>query len=154
MVVGTSFHRLLPDDHEARGTNTLQKSKKIKRVVLCSGKVYYDLLDAREAAGIDDVYIMRLEQLHPFPSDALARELAPMAHAEIVWCQEEPRNMGGWTFVNPEIEAVLKDIGAKHDRPVFAGRKAAASTATGLMSRHLKELENFMKAALIDPLEV
>ena len=154
MASGTSFHRVLPDDHEARGLNTLQKAKKIRRVILCSGKVYYDLLDAREAAGLDDVYIMRLEQLHPFPADVLAKELAPMAHAEIVWCQEEPRNMGAWTFVNPEIEDVLKTIGAKHSRPTYTGRKAAASTATGLMSRHLKELENFLKAALTDPLEV
>mgnify|MGYP001047714415 CR=1 FL=1 len=153
MSLESGFHRILWDDHEARGTGTLKPAKDIRRVVLCSGKVYYDLLDARDAAGIDDVYLMRLEQLHPFPTEALAAELAPMAHAEFVWCQEEPNNMGAWSFVNPEIETVLQQIGAKHSRPVYTGRKASASTATGLMSRHLKELEAFLDAALTQPLE-
>ncbi len=147
MEQGTSFHRVLPDDAN------LKPTEKIRRVVMCSGKVYFDLVDARAQAGVDDVYILRLEQLHPFPTEALTEALAPMAHAEMVWCQEEPHNMGAWTFVNPEIEAVLKAMDAKHTRPAYTGRKASASTATGLMSRHLRELEAFSKAALIDPLE-
>jgi 2-oxoglutarate dehydrogenase E1 component len=153
LSVDSGFHRVLWDDDEARGSGKLKPAKDIRRVIMCSGKVYYDLLDARDAAGIDDVYLMRVEQLHPFPTEALAAELAPMANAEFVWCQEEPHNMGAWSFVNPEIEAVLKQIGAKHSRPVYTGRKASASTATGLMSRHLRELEAFLDAALTQPLE-
>lgn len=154
MDAGSSFHRVLRDDQDARNKGTLKPAKKIKRVVLCSGKVYYDLCDAREAAGIDDVYILRLEQLYPFPMETLKAELAEMPQAEIVWCQEEPQNMGAWFFVNPYIERALKSIDAKHARPAYAGRKASASTATGLMSRHLAELEAFLKAALSDPLEI
>lgn len=154
MDAGSSFHRVLRDDQDARNKGTLKPAKKIKRVVLCSGKVYYDLCDAREAAGIDDVYILRLEQLYPFPMETLKAELAEMPQAEIVWCQEEPQNMGAWFFVNPYIERALKSTGTKHLRPAYAGRKASASTATGLMSRHLAELEAFLKAALSDPLEI
>ena len=80
----------------------------IRRVVLCSGKVYYDLYEAREAAGIDDVYLMRMEQLYPFPARALITELSRFPQAEIVWAQEEPKNMGAWRFVEPNIEWVVQ----------------------------------------------
>ena len=153
MQSGSSFHRVLWDDNDARLAGGLKAPKDVRRVVLCSGKVYFDLLEAREAAGIDDVYIMRVEQLYPVPVGPLLAELEPYAHAEMVWCQEEPRNMGAWSFIEPELENVLKTLGAAHNRPVYAGRKAAASTATGLMSRHLEQRDALLKAALIDPVE-
>ena len=153
METGSSFHRVLWDDLDPRLAGGLKEAKDIRRVVLCTGKVYFDLLEAREAAGLDDVYIMRLEQLYPVPVGPLLAELEPFAHAEMVWCQEEPRNMGAWSFIEPEIEHVLKTLGAKHTRPAYAGRKAAASTATGLMSRHLDQREALLQAALSDPID-
>jgi len=153
MASGSSFHRVLWDDMDARLKGGLKAPKDVRRVVMCSGKVYYDLLEAREEAGLDDVYIMRVEQLYPVPVGPLLAELEPYAHAEMVWCQEEPRNMGAWSFIEPELENVLTTLGAKHKRPVYAGRKAAASTATGLMSRHLIQREALLKAALIDPVD-
>ena len=97
---------------------------KIRRVVLCSGKVYYDLYEEREKRGIDDIYLLRVEQLYPFPTKALVAELSRFKQAEIVWCQEEPRNMGAWFFVDTFIEWVLNQIQAKHRRPRYAGRPA------------------------------
>ena len=153
MTSGSSFHRVLWDDMDARLKGGLKAPKDVRRVVMCSGKVYYDLLDARDEAGLDDVYIMRVEQLYPVPVGPLLAELEPYAHAEMVWCQEEPRNMGAWSFIEPELENVLSTLGAKHTRPAYAGRKAAASTATGLMSRHLEQRDALLKAALIDPID-
>ena len=148
----SSFHRVLWDDAqlEEDGKTKLVADDKIKRVVMCSGKVYYDLYDAREEKGIDDVYLMRLEQIYPFPVQALKDELGRFPQAEMIWCQEEPKNMGSWMFVEPNIEMVLRDIGAIHTRPVYAGRPASAATASGLMSKHLAELEAFVTAALGD----
>ena len=104
-TTGSTFHRVLWDDAQ-RGTAslTLKPDSEIRRVVICSGKVYYDLLAARDAAGADDVYLMRLEQFYPFPAQAMSKELDRFKDAEIVWCQEEPKNMGGWTFVEPNLE--------------------------------------------------
>ena len=104
---------------------------KIRRIVLCSGKVYYDLYEEREKRGIDDVYLMRVEQLYPVPLKALVAELGRFKGAEVVWCQEEPRNMGAWHFIEPYLEWVLNQIGAPNRRPRYAGRAAAAATATG-----------------------
>ncbi len=153
MESGSSFHRVLWDDKDARLEGGLKPAKDIRRVVMCSGKVYYDLLEARDAAGIDDVYILRLEQLYPVPMGPLLAELEPYAHAEMVWCQEEHKNMGAWSFIEPELETVLTTLDAKHKRAVYAGRKAAASTATGLMSRHLQQRDALLKAALSDPID-
>ncbi len=146
----TSFHRLLWDDAQyLQGEKIkLQKDEKIRRVVLCSGKVYYDLYDEREKRGLDDIYLLRVEQLYPWPHKALAQELARFRRAEFVWCQEEPQNMGAWTFVQPGIERVLEFTKMKNTRPRYVGRPASASTATGLMSRHLKELKAFLDEAL------
>ena len=116
--------------------------------MLCSGKVYYDLLEEREKRGIDDVYLMRVEQLYPFPLKSLAQELARFKGAEVVWCQEEPKNMGAWTFVEPYLEWVLGHAGAKSKRPRYVGRPASAATATGLMSKHLAQLNAFLDEAL------
>jgi len=150
MSGGTSFHRLLWDDAEAKnweGTKLVRDSK-IRRVVMCSGKVYYDLLEEREKRGTDDVYLLRLEQLYPFPAKALVTELSRFKQAEWVWCQEEPKNMGSWAFVEPYLEWVFNHIGAAHERARYTGRPAAASPATGLMSKHIAELEAFLEDAL------
>lgn len=147
-----SFHRLLWDDAESeKWTGTkLVADKKIKRVVLCSGKVYYDLLEERENRGIDDIYLLRVEQLYPFPAKALITELSRFRDAEWVWCQEEPKNMGAWAFIEPYLQWVFEHINAKHHRARYAGRPASASPATGLMSKHLYELEAFLEDALGD----
>ncbi|MBN9348882.1 MAG: 2-oxoglutarate dehydrogenase E1 component [Devosia sp.] len=145
------FHRLLWDDAEAPGpkktTIQLAPDDKIRRVVLCSGKVYYDLLEDREKRGINDVYLLRLEQLYPFPAKALLDELNRFKNAEVVWCQEEPKNMGGWAFVQPYVDWVLEQMGRTHDRPRYVGRPASASTATGLMRTHLAQLQAFLEEA-------
>ncbi|WP_020180940.1 2-oxoglutarate dehydrogenase E1 component [Methylopila sp. M107] len=150
MDEGTSFHRLLWDDAELDPNSVvkLKADAEIRRVVLCSGKVYYDLVEEREKRGIDDVYIMRVEQLYPFPVKALVNELSRFKQADVVWCQEEPRNMGSWFFVESYIEWVLNNIGALHRRPRYAGRPASAATATGLMSKHLAQLQAFLNDAL------
>ena len=159
MATGSSFHRVLWDGRDERtpnkidSTGKLKPAKDIRRVVLCSGKVYFDLLEKCEAENIDDVYLMRLEQLYPVPHGPLLAELEPMAHAEMVWCQEEPRNMGAWSFIEPELEDVLTTLGAKYKRVTYAGRRASASTASGLMSRHMEQREALLNAALKDAIE-
>ncbi len=149
MGAGATFHRLLWDDAEylKDAKVKLVADEKIRRVVLCSGKVYYDLYDEREKRGIDDVYLLRVEQLYPFPAKALITELSRFTQADVVWCQEEPRNMGGWTFVEPYIEWVLEQVGGRAKRARYVGRAAAASTATGLMARHLAQLNAFLEEA-------
>ena len=126
---------------------SLAADAKIRRVVLCSGKVYYDLLEEREKRGVDDVYLMRLEQFYPWPMKSLSVELARFGAAELVWCQEEPKNMGGWTFVDPWLELTLAKLKVSAKRARYVGRPATASTAAGQMSRHLKELQTFLAAA-------
>jgi 2-oxoglutarate dehydrogenase E1 component len=117
--------------------------------VLCSGKIYYDLYEAREAAGIDDVYLMRLEQLYPFPARALITELSRFPQAEIVWAQEEPKNMGAWSFVEPNIEWVLQRLEPpRAQRARYVGRAASAATATGLASKHNQEQKALVAQAL------
>jgi 2-oxoglutarate dehydrogenase E1 component len=147
---GTTFHRILYDDAQMLGDDKIRlvSDDKIKRVVLCSGKVYYDLYEEREKRGVDDVYIMRVEQLYPVPLKALVLELARFKNAELVWCQEEPRNMGAWHFIEPYLEWVLNQIYAPNRRPRYAGRAAAAATATGLMSKHLAQLKALLDEAL------
>jgi 2-oxoglutarate dehydrogenase E1 component len=147
---GTTFHRVLWDDAQFLPHEKIKlvKDDKIRRVILCSGKVYYDLYEEREKRGLDDIYLMRVEQLYPWPHKVLAQELSRFKKAEFVWCQEEPQNMGPWTFVQPGIERVLEFIKARNTRPRYVGRPASASTATGLMSRHLKELKAFLDEAL------
>ncbi|MDH4415456.1 MAG: 2-oxoglutarate dehydrogenase E1 component [Rhizobium sp.] len=150
MAGESSFHRLLWDDAEVikDGPIKLQKDAKIRRVVMCTGKVYYDLLEEREKRGIDDIYLLRIEQLYPFPAKALINELSRFRNAEMVWCQEEPKNMGAWSFIDPYLEWVLAHIDAKYQRVRYTGRPAAASPATGLMSKHLAQLEAFLEDAL------
>ena len=118
-------------------------------MVLCSGKVYYDLLAERRDRGLDDVAILRLEQLYPFPEKTLAFALKPYAKAQhIVWCQEEPENMGAWMFADRRIERVLTALKHKCKRPEYAGRAAAASPATGLARVHAAEQAALVRTAL------
>ncbi len=145
-TTGSSFHRVLWDDAQiGRSPTKLKPDEKIRRLVLCSGKVYYDLLEEREKRGIDDIYILRVEQFYPFPAMAMVKELSRFKQADIVWCQEEPKNQGAWFFMEPNIEWVLGRIEAKCKRPAYAGRPASASPATGLGSTHAAQ-----QAALID----
>ncbi len=150
LTSGTSFHRVMVDGAEAGcdvGGVELVSDDKIKRVVLCSGKVYFDLVDARAKSGRNDVYLLRLEQFYPWPTKSLTNVLARFANAELVWCQEEPKNMGGWTFADAWLEVTLARMKISAKRARYVGRPASASTAAGLMSRHLKELETFLAEA-------
>jgi 2-oxoglutarate dehydrogenase E1 component len=147
---GTSFHRVLWDDAQlGQGAGIrLRQDRDIRRVVLCSGKVYYDLFEARAAAGIDDVYLLRVEQYYPFPARTLIAELGRFARAEVVWAQEEPKNMGAWSFMEPNLEWVLQHLELPAKRPAYAGRPASAATATGLLSRHNQEQKALLEQAL------
>jgi len=148
-TTGSSFHRVLWDDAQKGHSETVLKpDAQIRRVVLCSGKVYYDLLAERDARGLDDVYLLRIEQFYPFPALSLVKELERFKGAEIVWCQEEPKNQGAWSFLEPNLEWVLGRIGAAHGRAVYAGRAASASPATGLASRHKAEQAALVNDAL------
>ncbi|HET7888022.1 MAG TPA: 2-oxoglutarate dehydrogenase E1 component [Bradyrhizobium sp.] len=146
----TTFHRILYDDAQMLPDEKIKlvPDEKIRRLVLCSGKVYYDLYEEREKRGVDDIYLMRIEQLYPVPLKALVAELTRFKGAEIVWCQEEPRNMGAWHFIEPYLEWVLNQVNATYKRPRYAGRAAAAATATGLMSKHLAQLKALLDEAL------
>jgi 2-oxoglutarate dehydrogenase E1 component len=150
LAEGSSFHRVMVDGAEAGcdvGGVILKPDDQINRVIMCSGKVYFDLIDARAKTGRDDVYILRLEQFYPWPMKSVMQVMARFANAELVWCQEEPKNMGGWTFVDPWLELTLDRMAIKAKRARYVGRPASASTAAGLMSRHLKELETFLAEA-------
>ena len=152
MAENTTFHRVLWDDAQNNPGDVLKlvADDQMKRVIMCSGKVYYDLYEEREKRQRNDIYLLRVEQLYPWPHKALIAELARFKQAEIVWCQEEPANMGAWTFVQPGIERALDYVGAQHRRPRYAGRPASAATATGLMSKHQRELKAFLEDALGD----
>ncbi len=144
MTDGSSFHRLLDDDDQA----ALSPMKDLRRVVLCTGKVYYDLLEARRAKALKDVMILRVEQIYPFPDSPLAEILGKCPKAEVVWCQEEPKNQGAWFFVEPLIESVLGGLKHRAGRAVYAGRLAAAAPATGSLKRHTEEQALLVSQAL------
>ncbi len=146
---GSTFHRVLWDDaQKGHSELKLKADKKIRRVVLCSGKVYYDLLAERDARGLDDVYLLRVEQIYPMPGMALTAELSRFPNADFVWCQEEPKNQGAWSFVEPELEVLLTKVRSTPTRARYAGRVASASPATGLASRHKVEQTALVDAAL------
>ena len=148
-INGSSFHRILLDDAEKGNSSTkLVKDTKIKRVVICSGKIYYDLLEEREKRNISNVYLLRLEQFYPFPALSFIKELARFKDAEFIWCQEEPKNQGGWSFVEPNLEWSLNRVNAKCKRAKFIGRAAAASPATGLAIQHKEQQETIINEAL------
>ena len=141
----THFRRVLPE------AERLVLDKKVRRVVLCSGKVYYDLLRGRQERAIKDVAIVRVEQLYPWPRQGVIQQLARYAGAEVVWCQEDPANMGAWTFAYPRLMNILDELGGK--RPVYVGRKASASPATGLLANHQKEQAELVERALTANIE-
>jgi 2-oxoglutarate dehydrogenase E1 component len=142
MGPGSTFRRVLPDP------GGIAADGAVRRVVLCSGKVFYDLLAERSERGIDDVALVRLEQLYPFPVISLGAELARYVNAEVVWCQEEPRNMGSWTFVDRRLEELLGQLEMTAERPRYAGRDEAASPATGSHAKHVAEQKKLIDEAL------
>ena len=142
MTNGGGFRFVIPE------TDAIAPPAGLRRVVLCCGKVYYDLLAERRDRDLRDVAIVRVEQLYPFPERTLKEVLAPAAQAEIVWCQEEPENMGAWSFVDRRIETVLGCMGATAKRPVYVGRAAAASPATGQASVHAAQQKALVGRAL------
>jgi len=140
---GSTFHRVLYEDVE------LDPPEQIKRVILCTGKVYYDLKKTRDERGIKDITILRLEQLYPFPKKALRMEMIDkFPNADVVWCQEEPQNMGGWHYIDRRIEGLLEENGHKTKRPRYVGRPEASSPATGLLRRHVDEQAKLVDEAL------
>ncbi|CAH2600482.1 subunit of E1(0) component of 2-oxoglutarate dehydrogenase [Rhodovastum atsumiense] len=142
MGPGTRFLTVIPE------TDALVAPEEVKRIVLCSGKVYYDLVAERRERGLRDIAIVRLEQLYPFPHISLPKALAPYRNAEVVWCQEEPENMGAWMFVDRRIEQMLAKMDMAAKRPAFIGRPSAASPATGLAKTHAAEQAALVSAAL------
>ena len=143
LAEGSTFHRVLLD-----GGARLAADEKIRRVIACTGRVYFDISDELEKRGAGDVYLLRVEQLYPFPLKSLKTELSRFPNADLVWCQEEPRNMGAWSFVEPQLEWVLEHAGSKVKRARYAGRPASAATATGLMSKHQAQLKAFLEEAI------
>lgn len=137
---GKYFLKIIPD--------SLTPSSGFQRVILCSGKIYYDILEKRKAEGITDIAIIRLEQLYPFPHKELVDILKPYTNADVVWCQEEPMNMGAWTYLDRRLEAVLLEVNLQVKRPLYVGRAEAASPATGLLSRHIFEQNLLVSQAL------
>ena len=138
-----SFHRVMWD-HALNGKSKnfikLKKSSEIKKVILCSGKIYFDLLAAREKIKKDDVVLYRIEQLYPFPAKSLVKEIKPYAeNAKFYWCQEEPKNMGAWFSVRDYIQWTLDTIRAKNNVISYIGRSPDASPATGYANRHISE---------------
>ena len=142
MAEQTAFRRVIKDP------DLSLKDKNIKKVVICSGKVFYNLYEEREKRKLENVKILRLEQIYPFPHRTLKEELSKTPDAEVVWCQEEPKNMGSWFFVDRKIEDVLMSYKGKFLRPSYAGREEAASPATGSLSRHNKEQADLVNEAL------
>jgi len=146
---GSTFHRVLWDDAQKGNSQlALKPDDQIRRVIMCSGKVYFDLLAERDARGLDDVYLLRIEQLYPVPTQSLRSELARFKEAEIVWCQEEPKNQGAWSFIEPNLEWVLAQVGTRESRPRYVGRPASASPATGLASKHKAQQDALINDAL------
>lgn len=124
------------------------KPQTTKRVLLCSGKVYYDLVEYREEHNIKDVAIIRLEQIAPFPMKDIQAALKPYTNATVVWCQEEPENMGAWSFVAPKLGEMLEVMKHKHPHPFYVGRVESASPTTGYASVHAQEQTALMEEAL------
>jgi len=142
-----TFHRILGDHAYLKnsGLIELKKDSKIEKVVICSGKIYYDLIEAREKSKNDKVVFIRIEQLYPFPAKTLARELKRYKKAKLIWCQEEPQNMGAWNTVRNYIERTAEIIQSKSDVIKYIGRKPSASTATGNLNKHLAQQKEILE---------
>ena len=146
-----TFHRILKDHAEVGGYGLikLQEDKKIKKVVLCSGKIYFDLIEAREKIKNNKVLFIRIEQLYPFPVKTLAQELKKFKkNARFFWCQEEPQNMGAWNSARNYIEWTLNYIKAENRKVSYIGRKPAASPATGYLKKHLAQQKEIIEKVL------
>jgi len=148
----SSFHRILEDDAYKKENKliTLQGNKKIKKVVMCSGKIYYDLIEAREKSKNDEIVFIRIEQLYPFPAKTLANILKRYTNAKFMWCQEEPKNMGAWNTVRNYIDRTLEMINLKDINVKYVGRKASSSTATGNANKHLAQQKEILEKILKD----
>ncbi len=147
-----SFHRILPDHADFPEYNLIKlvKDEEIKRVVLCSGKVYFDISEKRETIRNPKVQLLRIEQLYPFPVKKLASFLKRFKNAdEFIWCQEEPENMGAWSFVEKYINWTLNLIGAKSKKVQYVGRKPSASTATGYLKKHVQQQDEIISKVLL-----
>jgi 2-oxoglutarate dehydrogenase E1 component len=142
MGPGTHFARVLPE------VDALAADDKVRRLVLCTGKVYYDLLQDRRERGIDDVALVRVEQLYPWPRALVIEQLQKYSNAQLVWCQEEPANAGAWTFVLPRLINILEELKRDPILPTYVGRKASASPATGLFKIHEQEQRLLCEQAL------
>jgi 2-oxoglutarate dehydrogenase E1 component len=139
-VNGSTFHRVLSDPVAQEFKN------KIDRIILCSGKIYFELQDRINELDIKNIHIVRIEQLYPFPYETLEEELQEFKNCEVIWCQEEPKNMGAWQFVEQRIQRALIKIGIEK-KLYFIGRRAAASPATGAFDRHLQNQKNIIRLA-------
>ena len=143
-----SFHRVLEDNAylDNSGLIKLKKNKNIKKVVMCSGKIYFDLLEAREKTKNDEIVFIRIEQLYPFPVKTLGQVLKKYRKdVKYYWCQEEPKNMGAWNTVRHFIERTLEIIRSKNDKINYVGRKPSASTATGNLNKHLAQQKEILE---------
>ena len=143
---GSSFRRVIGEEDSAS-----RRTGKVRRVVLCSGKIYYDLLQAKNERDISDVALVRVEQLYPWPKAALIHELSYHPGAELIWCQEEPANGGYWTFVKVRLDVILEEMGNKTGKAYYVGRPAAASPATGSYKKHNEEQTRMVEQALTWP---
>lgn len=145
MGEGSRFHRVYKETDPA----ILNNPSNVKKILFCSGKIFYDLLEEREKRNLKEVAIIRVEQLAPFPFDKIAREASRFSNAEIAWVQEEPKNMGAWSFVEPRIATATRTLNGKEMRATYIGRKPAAATATGLGGRaHNAEQESILESAM------
>ena len=147
----STFHRVLEDDYYTNIKNLLdlkKRDEKIKKVVLCSGKIYYDLIEAREKIKNEKVTFVRIEQLYPFPVKTLANILKRYKKAQFIWCQEEPKNMGAWNTVRNYIDRTLEMINFGDKSVKYVGRNAAPSTATGNFNKHLALQKDILEKIL------
>ncbi len=148
----STFHRVLEDDAYIKENDliALNKDNKIKKVVICSGKVYYDLVEFRQKEKVKNVVFVRLEQLYPFPAKTLANVLKRYKQAEFIWCQEEPKNMGAWNTVRNYIDRTLEIINLRDIKVKYVGRQASSSTATGNANKHLAQQKEILEKVLKD----
>ena len=149
----STFHRILEDDAYSKINNLLELKKrddKIEKVVMCSGKIYYDLIEAREKYKNNKVTFIRIEQLYPFPAKTLANILKRYKKAKFIWCQEEPKNMGAWNTVRNYIDRTLEIVNYSDKSVKYIGRKASSTTATGNYNKHLAQQKEILEKILKD----
>lgn len=140
---GLRFKRVIVDTNK-----DLVAPEKVKRVIFCTGQVYYDLNEARQKEGRNDIAIVRIEQLAPFPFKYVVPEIEKYKNADVMWVQEEPQNYGCWYYMLPRFINILKSVGRKGELPVYSGRAPAAASSTGYSKTHEQELKNFLKKAM------